>query len=295
MSTFAGGGGSSIGYRLAGGRVLLINEFVKEAARTYARNFPDTVVDTRDIRKITGTKRNGRHVGAEEFIAQVGLKPRQLDILDGSPPCSQFSTAGKGLSERFEEKTYSDSSQRGIGTLFYDFFFIAKRALPKVVVAENVPNLASRKNGALFNEFLDALRYRRLKDRSKVRVYYAGWRVLSSHDFGVPQERRRLFVIGIRKDVGERIGIKSDEDVARVFPDPPCTWVTIRSALNNLKQRMEDASLWRRAMMTSSLGRLAKSAADPAERIGLRDVGIVTSSNFTLAPCAGTYPPQRSQ
>ena len=173
VSTFAGGGGSSIGYRLAGGRILLVNEFVKEAARTYARNFPDTVVDTRDIRKITGTKRDGRHVGAEEFIAQVGLKPRELDILDGSPPCSQFSVAGRGLSERFEEKTYSDRSQRGIGTLFYDFFFVAKRALPKVVVAENVPNLASRKNGALFNEFLDALRYKRLKDKSKVRVYYA--------------------------------------------------------------------------------------------------------------------------
>ena len=173
----------------------------------------------------------------EEFIAQVGLKPRELDILDGSPPCSQFSIAGRGLSERFEEKAYSDKSQRGIGTLFYDFFFVAKRALPKVVVAENVPNLASRKNGALFNEFLDALRYKRLKDRSKVRVYYAGWRVLSSHDFGVPQDRRRLFVIGVRKDVGEKVGITSDEDVARVFPDPPCRWVTIRAAFKHLKQR----------------------------------------------------------
>ena len=158
VSTFAGGGGSSIGYRLAGGKVLLINEFIKEAARTYSTNFPETLVDTRDIRKINGFKRNGRHVGPQEFVGQVGLGVKELDILDGSPPCSQFSVAGRGLTERYVEKAYSDKKQRGVGTLFYDFFTaVPKRVLPKVVVAENVPNLASKKNRRLFDEFLEAL------------------------------------------------------------------------------------------------------------------------------------------
>ena len=57
VSTFAGGGGSSTGYRLAGGNVLAINEFVPEAVRTYSENFPDTFVDHGDIRKITNIKK----------------------------------------------------------------------------------------------------------------------------------------------------------------------------------------------------------------------------------------------
>ena len=291
VSTFAGGGGSSIGYRLAGGKVLLINEFIKEAARTYSTNFPETLVDTRDIRKINGFKRNGRHVGPQEFVGQVGLGVKELDILDGSPPCSQFSVAGRGLTERYVEKAYSDKKQRGVGTLFYDFFYIAKRVLPKVVVAENVPNLASKKNRRLFDEFLEALRYKRLAGKENLRAYYANWHILSSQDFGVPQDRRRLFVIGIRKDVAEKIGIRSDEDVLQVFPKKPYRWVTIRSALRSLRQREEDIAPWRKAMMTSPLGQLvAKLPVDPPKKIGLKDVAPEIHNNFSLTRCAWDQP-----
>ena len=291
ISTFAGGGGSSIGYRLAGGKVLLVNEFIKEAARTYSTNFPKTLVDTRDIRKITGFKRNGQHVGPQEFVGQVGLRVKELDILDGSPPCSQFSVAGRGLTERYVEKTYSDKTQRGIGTLFYDFFYIAKRVFPKVVVAENVPNLTSKKNGRLFAEFLEALRYKRLTGKENLRAYYANWKILSSADFGVPQDRRRLFVIGIREDVAEKIGIRSDEDVLRVFPNEPYRWVSIRSALSSLRQREEDIALWRKAMMTSPLGRLVdKLPPNPPKKLRLRDVAPDIHNNFSLTRCAWDQP-----
>ena len=57
VSTFAGGGGSSTGYRLAGGNVLGINEFIEEACVTYKANYPDAFVDNSDVRKITGTKK----------------------------------------------------------------------------------------------------------------------------------------------------------------------------------------------------------------------------------------------
>src|SRR6202035_1178506 len=78
ISTFAGGGGSSVGYRLAGGRVLIANEFVSEAARTYRANFPDCVVDQRDIREISAS-----HERVASFLTVVGLKTGELDILDG--------------------------------------------------------------------------------------------------------------------------------------------------------------------------------------------------------------------
>ena len=81
VSTFAGGGGSSTGYRLAGGNVLGINEFIEEACVTYKANYPDAFVDNSDVRKITGTKKEGVLKWFESF----GVKQGELDILDGSP------------------------------------------------------------------------------------------------------------------------------------------------------------------------------------------------------------------
>ena len=85
ISTFAGGGGSSTGYRLAGGHILAINEFVEEARTTYRENYPNTLIIPDDIKKLTG----------EDLMKPGGLKAGELDLLDGSPPCSAFSVAGR--------------------------------------------------------------------------------------------------------------------------------------------------------------------------------------------------------
>jgi len=85
ISTFAGGGGSSTGYRLAGAKILCVNEFVEAAQETYKANYPNTPVLPNDIKELTG----------EDFLKAAGLKKGELDILDGSPPCSAFSVAGK--------------------------------------------------------------------------------------------------------------------------------------------------------------------------------------------------------
>jgi hypothetical protein len=106
ISTFAGGGGSSTGYRLAGGKVLLANEFVREAARTYRINFPNCEVDQRDIREISTS-----YQAVARFLAMVGLKVGELDVLDGSPPCCEFSTAGRGIGDQDVLRPYSDVKQ----------------------------------------------------------------------------------------------------------------------------------------------------------------------------------------
>ena len=93
VSAFAGGGGSSIGYRLAGGKVLGAIEFVPEAERTYRRNFPDTFVDRRDIREVLEDDAKG-------LLDRLGIWVGDLDILDGSPPCSEFSSAGTGIKDQ---------------------------------------------------------------------------------------------------------------------------------------------------------------------------------------------------
>jgi DNA (cytosine-5)-methyltransferase 1 len=76
ISTFAGGGGSSTGYRLAGGKILCINEFVQEARNTYTENYPSTPILPNDIKELTG----------QELLDAGHVKVGEVDILDGSPP-----------------------------------------------------------------------------------------------------------------------------------------------------------------------------------------------------------------
>jgi DNA (cytosine-5)-methyltransferase 1 len=92
ISTFAGGGGSSTGYRLAGGNVLAINEFVEEAIKTYSLNFPDTKIIPGDIKKLSG----------KDFLDISGLKEGELDIFDGSPPCSAFSVSSSSKGKNWK-------------------------------------------------------------------------------------------------------------------------------------------------------------------------------------------------
>ena len=101
VSTFAGGGGSSTGYRLAGGKILCVNEFVKEAINTYKENYPNTPIMSDDIKTLT----------AEDFS-----KYGEIDILDGSPPCSAFSVSGAMVQGKHSKgwgqtKSYSDGKK----------------------------------------------------------------------------------------------------------------------------------------------------------------------------------------
>ena len=140
ISTFAGGGGSSTGYRLAGGHILAINEFVEEARTTYRENYPNTLIIPDDIKKLTG----------EDLLNPVGLKVGELDLLDGSPPCSAFSVAGRAYTHEGgkhskgygKTKKYSDDQMvENIEDLFFEFLRVAEQIQPKVIVGENVKGL----------------------------------------------------------------------------------------------------------------------------------------------------------
>jgi DNA-cytosine methyltransferase len=267
ISLFAGGGGSSGGYRLAGGNALAINEFIAEAARNYAKNFPGTLVDTRDIREIV------RHpANVLTFLASVGLVARKLDILDGSPPCSEFSTAGNGPAEPGVMKAYSDGMQKDISMLPFDFARFALLALPKVVVMENVPALASRGK-----EIFDGL------IRMLSVEYIVASRVLSANDYGVPQTRRRLFMLGIRKDAAQAIGIRDELGVSRIFPNPTHTGTTVRDAFADLTQSSDDVRPWivsaRTTTIATAAARLPKT---PPRLLRPNHLGQPVSSNYTL-------------
>lgn len=221
VTTFAGGGGSSTGYRLAGGKVLLANEVVDEAVATYRANYPETPVAAMDIRK--GITRRGGRDSVLKFFREHGIEEGDYDILDGSPPCSTFSTAGKGEKKNEQKDVkYSDITQDRIGMLIHDYVYIANCTKPRVVVMENVPGI---QRSQVFQHALERLRRW---------GYLVNFKVLCSSHFGVPQRRNRLFVVGVRPDIAKKVGLKSDLDILSLYPTGSLYEPTIRDAFDGL-------------------------------------------------------------
>jgi DNA (cytosine-5)-methyltransferase 1 len=200
-STFSGCGGSCLGFRWAGFRHVYANEFVPAARETYAANFPGVFVDDRDIRKVT----------AEEILKRARLKVGQLDVLEGSPPCASFSTAGKRAGGWGKVKKYSDTTQR-TDDLFFEFVRLLHGLKPRTFVAENVSGLVKGVAKGYFLEIMAALR---------AEGYVVACRVLDAQWLGVPQQRQRTIFVGVREDLG----------VAPAHPTPLPYRYSIRDAL----------------------------------------------------------------
>lgn len=205
VSTFSGCGGSCLGYRMAGYKVIYANEFVEEAQKTYKANHPNSYLDTRDIRNVT----------AEDILKITGLKKGELDLFDGSPPCSGFSIAGKREKGWGTEKKYSDNKKQQVENLFFEYSRLLKELQPKVFVAENVGGLVKGKVKGYFKLILQEL-----KDCG----YEVKAQLLNSQWLGVPQARERIIFIGVRKDL----------NVKPVFPKPLNYYYTIKDAFENL-------------------------------------------------------------
>lgn len=229
VSTFAGGGGSSTGYRLAGGDILAINEFVEEARNTYKDNYPTTPIVPNDIKELSG----------QDFLDLVGLKKGELDILDGSPPCSAFSVAGK-LSHSSDgkhsdgwgqTKTYSDGKiVENIEDLFFEFLRVANEIQPKVIIAENVKGLtigeAKEYYARILNEF-ENIGYEVVSE------------VLDARYYGVSQTRARVIFIAVRQDVADEVGLHF-LTMNHLFPTPTKTTIPLKDALVGLEYDEEE-------------------------------------------------------
>lgn len=182
ISTFSGIGGSSQGYKQAGLNVLASVEFLDYQARTYRLNHPTTRVYEADIRTLDPLA----------ILADLGLKPGELDILDGSPPCSSFSTAGLVEDGWGKSKQYGNRKQR-TDDLFYEYIRFVKAIQPKVFVAENVSGLIKGASKGHFNLFLQAFREC---------GYVVKAKLMNAANYGVPQIRQRIIFIGVRNDLG---------------------------------------------------------------------------------------------
>jgi len=181
LTTFAGGGGSSMGYKLAGYEIIGANEIDPRMACHYLDNMPDT---------------NMLICPIQELVADVG-RTRLLmnpDILDGSPPCSTFSTSGNlsadwGKSRKFTE----GQTEQVLSELFFDFIRLAKKLKPRVVIAENVSGIIKGQTRG----------YVRMICRELLEIgYYTQLFRINAADYGVPQQRERIFFIARLKESG---------------------------------------------------------------------------------------------
>lgn len=181
FSCFSCGGGSSMGYKLAGYDVISNVEIDPRVMKVYQNNnhpkYP-YLMDVREFLKIPD--------------AELPKELFHLDILDGSPPCSVFSTAGEREKGWNKEKVFREGQARQkLDDLFFYFISIAQKLQPRVVIAENVSGLLKGNAKGYVNEIFkafDAAGY-------KTQLF-----LLNAAFMGVPQKRERCFFVAQRKD-----------------------------------------------------------------------------------------------
>jgi len=182
FSCFACGGGSSFGYKLAGFDVIGCNEIDPKMMEAYKTNHNPKYSFLEPIQIFKERK-------------DLPKELYQLDILDGSPPCSSFSMAGNREKDWGKNKKFREGqAEQVLDDLFFHFIDLAAELKPKIVIAENV-------KGLLLG---NAIQYVRqiYREFDKAGYYCQHW-LLNASKMGVPQRRERVFFIALRKDLGK--------------------------------------------------------------------------------------------
>ncbi len=161
---FSGAGGLDLGFKKAGFDIVWANEYDKSIWETFTKNHPETKLDRRSIRNIPN----------EEL-------PKNIDGLIGGPPCQSWSLAG---------------AMRGIeddrGSLFYEYIRVLIHLKPKFFLAENVKGIVSKAHKKSFDHIISLF---------NEAGYNCHYEVLNACDYGVPQTRERVFIVGFRNDL----------------------------------------------------------------------------------------------
>ncbi|MDD2475962.1 MAG: DNA cytosine methyltransferase [Dysgonamonadaceae bacterium] len=195
VSFFAGAGGLDLGFQKAGFDVIWANEYDKDIWETYEKNHPNTILDKRSITDV-----------------KSGEVP-DCDGIIGGPPCQSWSEAGalRGINDKR-------------GQLFYDFIRILEAKQPKFFLAENV-------SGMLIGRHGEALQNIKELFKNAGVGYDLSFQLLNASDFKVPQDRKRVFFVGIRKDL----------EFNFIFPDPIKQKITLEQAIIDLKDSVVPA------------------------------------------------------
>lgn len=244
MTTFSCGGGSSMGYKLAGCDVVAANDIDPVMAAHYKRNLRPA----------------NYFLGPIAGVTKAPTLPDDvlsIDILDGSPPCSTFSMAGQREKNWGKNKAFREGqATQVLSDLFFDFLDLASRLRPKVVIAENVKGMmignAKGYTKAVIRRF-EELGYR-------VQLF-----LLNAADFGVPQRRERVFFVASRVDLG----------LPKLTMPAKTAWVSVGEATADVQELTSKEASSSRFNKESDLlwwhkTRPGESYCDAVERDGLK-------------------------
>ncbi len=196
ISLFSGAGGFDVGFAMAGFKIRVMVEIHPDPCKTLRANFhweelkkrnvwknkeamkksvswyhePEPVILQRDITKLT----------TKEILEAGNLRVGEATVVTGGPPCQGFSTAGKRLLEDPRNQ------------LLKEYVRIVREALPRVFVMENVPGMVSMSKGQIIKGICEEF--------SKA-GYEVTWKIMNAADYGVPQLRKRVIIIGQRIDI----------------------------------------------------------------------------------------------
>lgn len=207
LDLFCGAGGLSLGFERCNFEVIKAIDFAKHAVETYNYNRVNKVAEVKDVKTVD-----------EFYIKNLG----EIDGIIGGPPCQGFSTAGDRIID--DERN----------SLYREYFRILKEVSPKFFLIENVVGILTFANGAIVED---------IKHRANKLGYEIFTEILNTQDFGIPQVRRRVIFIGIKKELILE---------PFTFPKPNGKVVTVEEAIGDLPSldKGEDNTVYHRAPMT---------------------------------------------
>lgn len=204
IDLFAGAGGLSYGFahdkRF---RILAANEIAYDMAQTYSLNHPKVKVYQCDIKDF----------GIENIQQDFGISKGEIDLIIGGPPCQAYSTVGK--------RVLDDPR----GQLFQEYYRILKEFEPKTFIFENVKGLLSMSRGELFKTIVS------LFESLGYIIYH---KVLNSADYGVPQIRERIIIVGTRLDKPYTFPEPTHSDSSNLFDTALKPYLTLSDAISDL-------------------------------------------------------------
>jgi len=226
IDLFSGCGGLSIGFLQNGYSVEQALEYDPMIAKTYKTNHPNVSVIVDDIRNVD----------------QSGIFANSnAEVIIGGPPCQGFSMAGARIRSGFidDPRNY----------LFKHYFNVVKAVKPKVFIMENVKGIMTMQNGEIFQEILRIFSSPELLDGQPYRMWY---KLVKAVDFGVPQKRERMIIIGTRIEDADIDSIW-EQTKKEILAEIPTFFdrVTVRDALSNLPAPTADGLIGNPIPLTS--------------------------------------------
>ncbi|MEZ2419249.1 DNA cytosine methyltransferase [Luteibacter sp. RCC_6_2] len=250
IDLFAGAGGLSLGFEQAGFDIVAAVDIDPIHSAAHKFNFPKCATVCKSVIDVTG----------DELRKRSGIGKRDIDVVIGGAPCQGFSMIGK--------RALDDSRNQ----LVHHYVRVVLELQPKYFVFENVKGLTVGKHRQFLQEIIEAF-------QKKGYDVEANYKVLNAADYGVPQDRRRLILMGARK------GLRLPK-----YPDP-LERATVRDAISDLPEAESFPDLWERDWTKAKYGKPTAYAAflrgkkdDPADFSYRRrfDASLLTSSLLTV-------------